>query len=663
MVLHGETLSDPYAWMKNLTRDDPDLLAHLQAENAWTSASLADTTALQETLYAEMRSRIKETDMSVPSRRGRYLYYFRMEEGKQYSVYCRRKLKDGSPEEVLLDENQLAEGKKFFQVGAMALSPSGNFLAYAYDDVGFRQYKLVVKNLRTGKTLATHAERVTSVVFAADNQTLFYTTEHPETKRSNCLFRHKIGQKRHHLIFEEKDEFFRISVGKARSGQFIYLSVSSHTTSTVAFIKAAEPRSEFRLLAERKPMVRYDVEDDGDNFYILHNDGAKDFRLLKVASSAPEQENWQEVLAHRPGTLITGVDVFKDFLVVYEKSGLQTIRVHQFSTGETHFVSFPEPAYHVGPGANHEFDTQVLRLGYQSMVTPSTVYDYDLVSRQFTTLKVQEVKGYDPSLYATERIFATSDDGVTKIPMSVVYRKDKPLYLRPLLLYGYGSYGHGMPVTFSGNRLSLLDRGVVFVIAHVRGGNEYGEGWRESGKMKLKMNTFKDFIACADHLVKIGYTSYARLAIQGGSAGGLLLGAVLNLRPDVCRAALLQVPFVDVINTMLDTSLPLTVAEFEEWGNPQVPDDYAVIREYSPYENIRPSNYPAILCTSSLWDSQVGFWEPAKYVARLREMKTGTNPVLFKIHLEAGGHGGMSGRFDVLKDLALEYAFVLSQIA
>lgn len=659
--LHGERLVDDYFWMRD--RSDPDLIPHLEAENRFTEAYMQDTTALQETLYAEMRSRIKEADESVPARKGRWLYFSRTLEGKQYSEQVRRKDRPGSPEEIFLDVNALAEGTKFFEIGSMAVSPSGNFLAYTHDSKGFRQYTLVVKNLRTGEILATTAERVTSVAWAKDNKTLFYTTEDPTTKRSNQLYRHKVGCKQHHLIFEEKDEYFRIGVGKTRTGAFIYLSIGSHTTATASYIRADKPLSKFKEIMPRKPMVKYDFEDDGKNFYIVTNEDAKDYKLVKAPCRSPGRKNWQEILPHRPGVKIAGVDVFADYLVVYEReNGLTKVRVQKLSTGDVHYVEFPEPLYEVGPGANHEYITDTLRLGYQSMVTPSTTFDYDLQTREQTVLKTQEVKGYEQEGYAFERIYATASDG-TRVPISLVYKKDLVLDgSRPCHLYGYGSYGHTIPGGFSTVRLSLLNRGYIYAIAHIRGGGDLGEGWREDGKLKKKMNTFTDFVSCAAHLITHQYTKAERLTIEGGSAGGLLMGAVLNLNPELFKAAIVKVPFVDVINTMLDETLPLTVAEFEEWGNPKVAADYETIRAYSPYENIAPMNYPAVLVKSALEDSQVGYWEPSKYVARLRETKTDSNPLIFKMMLEAGGHGGHSGRFDALKDAAFDYAFLLKQV-
>lgn len=666
-LLHGETLVDDYAWMKDL--NDPDLLPHLRSENEHADAFMADTADLQERIFQEIKGRMKEDDTSVPVRRGKYLYYSRSEAGKQYTISCRRKVKAPkgmveAPEEILLDVNVLAEGKTYFSLGSTAVSPSGNFMAYSYDDNGYRQYTLVVKNLRTGELLSTRAERVTSVVWAADNRTLFYTTEDAQTKRSNQVYRHKIGTKRHELISEEKNEFFRIGLGKSRSGKYIYLQSGSHTTSTMSRIPADKPRSAFRSMMQRVQNNTYEVDDDGKFFYILTNEDAKDGRLFRTPINRPGRKNWVEILAHRPGVLLEGIDLFADHMVVYEKdNGLKKIRIVEKASGDTHFIDFPEPAYEVSPAANATFEATSLRLGYQSMVTPSSVQEYDMVTRQWTVLKETDIPGYDKSQYVSERLWATANDG-TKVPVSIVYKKGIEKNGKNFLhLYGYGSYGFGMPTTFSAGRLSLLSRGYVFAIAHIRGGNELGETWREDGKLKKKMNTFTDFIACGDFLVAEGFTSHDLMTMEGGSAGGLLMGAVLNLRPNnFVKAALIQVPFVDVINTMLDETLPLTVGEFEEWGNPKVAADYATIRTYSPYENIQRTAYSGILVKSALKDSQVGYWEPAKYTAKMREMKTDGNPLIFKILLEGGGHGGLSGRYDAIKEVAFNYAFMLKMV-
>ncbi|HEY9759944.1 MAG TPA: S9 family peptidase, partial [Oculatellaceae cyanobacterium] len=560
IALHGEQLVDDYAWMRN--REDADLMPHLEAENRYADAFMADTGDQQKALYAEMRGYIKEADSTVPTKRGRYVYYTRTEEGKQYSKRCRRLNKPNAAEEIYLDCDALAEGHDFFAVGPSALSPSGNFLAYTVDTKGFRQYTLVVKNLRTGQIYTDTAERVTSIAWAADNKTLFYTTEDETTKRSNQLYRHVIGQKGHHLVFEEKDELFRVSVANTRNHALIYLNIGSHQTEEWRYIDAKKPRSEFEVILPRKQGIRYSVEDDGHTFYLLTNEDATNFRLVKTPIGKPSKENWEDVIAHNPQIYLHGMDLFAKHLVVYTReNGLGKVRIQDLVTGDVHYVSFPEPVYEVSPGGNAEFEIEALRLNYESLVTPASTFDCDLSTGALTLVKQKEVPGYDPTLYKSERLFATAADG-TLVPISVVYKGDVVHDgSRPLHLYAYGSYGYGMPTDFRPSRLTLLNRGVVFAIAHIRGGNEMGEEWHEKGSMQHKMNTFTDFNSCAEHLLANGYTSSDRLTIEGASAGGLLMGAVLNLRPDLYKAALVGVSFVDVLNTMLDETLPLTVGE------------------------------------------------------------------------------------------------------
>ncbi len=659
---------DFFAWMKQVKEPgdplNPDILDYLQAENAYTAAYMADTAALQATLYAEMRGRMKEVDQSVPFQRGRFFYYTRTRAGDQYELLCRHPVGQSHREEIVLDENELAKGHKFFSIGALAYSPSAHLVAFAVDYTGDRRYKLFVKDLNTGEISQALADRVTSVEWCRDNKTMYYTTEDPVTKRSNQLWRHRLGTSDHVLEHEEKDEFYRIGVSKTRSGKFIYLSSGSHTTSTVSFIKASKPGSKFKLIAPLQAGIEYDVEDDGTNFYILTHDGAKNGRIVRVASSNFAPENWVDVVPHRADVLLKGCDVFKDHLVVYEMDdALPKVRVQKLSTGDVHYVDFPEAVYTTAPNANKVFDTSTLRLSYQSMVTTSEIIDYDLNTRSKTLLKKQEVPNFDPSQYHCERIYATAPDG-TKIPMSIVYKGDLVKDgSRRGHLYGYGSYGICIPASFSFVRLSLLDRGLIYAIAHVRGGTDKGEDWHDQGKMANKMNTFTDFIACGEHLKKEGYVNPDLLGMQGGSAGGLLMGAVSNLAPGLSRVALPQVPFVDVVNTMLDTSLPLTVAEFEEWGNPAVPAEFAVIRAYSPYENIHTADYPAMLVEAAVEDSQVPYWEAAKYVAQMRDRNpNATRPVLLHMKIDGAGHGGASGRFDALKEYAFTYAFLLTEL-
>jgi oligopeptidase B len=663
--LHGDTLVDNYHWMRKsaTTGFDADLIPHLVAENAHHDAFMSDTVDLQAKLFSEMRARIKEADQSVPAKRGRYSYYSRTEEGKQYDKLCRRLNRPASVEEIYLDVDKLAEGHKFFEIAAVAISPSGNFLAYTYDTKGFRQYTLVVKNLRTGEILPDTAERVTSLAWAADNKTIFYTTEDDVSKRADSLFVHKLRQKKHQLVHQEPDELFRLAVSKTRLGKMIYLSSESHTTSETSYISADRPRDKFKLILPRQDEIRYSVdEDELGNFYMVTNDGAKNFRLVKMPVADPRPSNWREIVPHRENVLLKGCELFANHLVVGEKdSGLDKVSIHNLQLGSVHQLTFPESAYVVSASANHEYDASDLRLGYASMVKPSSVLNFDMNTFEMTVLKVQEVPTFKPDLYESERIFATASDG-TQIPMSLVYKKGMVKNGgNPLLLYAYGSYGYGMPTGFSGNRFSLLDRGFIFVIAHIRGGNEMGEHWHDQGKMMQKMNTFTDYISCAEHLIAKKYTNSTLLFGQGGSAGGLLMGAVANLRGTLFNALIAEVPFVDVINTMLDETLPLTVGEFIEWGNPKIKDEYLYMRQYSPYENIEAKDYPALLVRSALYDSQVMYWEPAKFVAKLRELKTDKNPLLFHILLEAGGHGGLSGRFDYLKEIASVQAYLLKR--
>jgi oligopeptidase B len=660
--LHGQQISDDYFWMRN--RKDPDLIPHLVAENAHHDAYMNDTVQLQKELYAEMRARIKESDETVPAQRGNYFYYTRSEEGRQYVKYCRKLNAPEAKEEVYLDVDKLAEDHMFFEIRSMSVSMDGKYLAYAYDTNGFRQYTLVVKNLQTGEILPDTADRVTSLVWANDDKTLFYTVEDETTKRSNRLLKHRLNQKEHTLVYEENDELFRLGVFKTRCNSMLYVTSRSHTTSETRFINADQPDQSFAVILPREDEIRYTVHEDGlGSFYIVTNDNASNFRLIKAPVDQPAAPNWVEIIPNRENVLLESIDLFKNHLVAFEKEGgLGQVVIHDLHSKEVHRVSFPEPCYTVSSSVNHEFFSQNLRLSYASLVSPNSILNYDMNERQLSVLKTTEIPGYSVNDYHSERIFATASDG-TKIPIALVYKKGLIKDSKnPVLLYAYGSYGAGMPTAFSANRLSLLDRGFVFAIAHVRGGNEMGEHWHEQGKMRQKMNTFTDFIACSEHLVEEKYTQASLLTIQGGSAGGLLIGAVVNLRPDLFRASVMEVPFVDVINTMLDENLPLTVGEFVEWGNPKIKEDYEYMRTYSPYENIERKAYPAILVKSALYDSQVMYWEPSKFVARLRELKTDRNPLIFHILLEAGGHTGLSGRFDYLREIAAVQAFLLKQV-
>jgi oligopeptidase B len=659
--IHGEVRVDDYFWLRE--RGDPDVRAYLEAENAWTDAGMARSEAFQSALYAEMLGRIQETDQNVPYRKAGFLYYSRTEQGKQYAIHCRRRGSLEAEEQVTLDVNRLAEGNAFMSLGAYEVSDDANLLAYATDDSGFRQYTLFVRDLRTGEVVETVAEKVGSVAWAADDRTLFYTVEEESTKRQYRLFRHRVGSAVHELVLEEKDPAFNLGVYRTRSGRYLVLGASSLTTSEARFLEASEPLGEWRLVAPRVPEQEYDVEHHGDVFYLRVNDTGRNFRLVKAPVTSPGRERWEEVLAHRDEVMLEGVDAFEHHLVLLEREGgLPQLSVTDLRTGATHRIAFPEAAYTAWPEANPEFDTRTFRFGYQSLVTPPSVFDYDMDARTTTLLKEQPVRGgYDRTRYETERVFAEAPDGVL-VPLSIVYRKGLAKDgSAPIFLSGYGSYGFPLPVTFSSNRVSLLDRGVVVALAHVRGGGEMGKGWHDDGRMMKKKNTFTDFIAAAERLLAGKYGSRERLVIEGASAGGLLMGVVTNLRPDLWKAVVSKVPFVDVLNSMLDETLPLTVGEFEEWGNPKEEPAYEYMKSYCPYTNLERKAYPAILVKTSMNDSQVMYWEPAKYVAKLRTLKTDRNPLLLKTNL-AAGHGGASGRYDYLREVAFDYAFVLGQM-
>lgn len=688
-VIHGDRRLDDYAWLRD--KEDPRVLAYLHQENAYTDEFLRSTEGLQEQLYGEMLGRILQTDLSVPTRLRGYFYYSRTEEGKQYSIYCRRpevaelpadrglSFPAETPEELLLDLNVLAEGHSFLGLGCFEVSDDNQRLAYATDTTGYRQYALEIKELNTKESLPYRVPRVTSVAWSADNQVIFYVVEDQTTKRSHRLYRHLMGteQSADFLVYEEKDERFRIDVERSRSGAFLFLVSTSHTTSEVHFLRADTPFGEFRIVAVREDEHEYSVDHHPGNspdpaggvFFIRTNSNGRTFRLMTAPTSDPARARWHEVVPNRPGVMLSSMACFRKHLILCEREdGLPYLRIVDLTREASsalvasHRIDFAEPAYNAAFGANPEFDTEYLRFSYESLVTPRSVYDYEIKSGNRILRKQQPVLGgYDAACYGSERLHAVAADGA-RIPLSVVYRHST---LRdgsaPLLLYAYGSYGISMPVTFSANRLSLLDRGVIFVVAHIRGGGELGKPWHDMGRMHHKMNTFTDFISAAEHLIQQGYTSKEKLTIEGGSAGGLLMGAVANLRPELFRMVISHVPFVDVLNTMLDASLPLTVGEYEEWGDPRVESDYFYMKQYCPYTNLESKDYPIMLVKTGLNDSQVMFWESAKYVAKLRALKTDRNPLLFKVNLGAG-HGGASGRYDYLREIALDYAFLLTQM-
>jgi oligopeptidase B len=659
-VVHGDKRVDDYYWLRE--KSNPDVRAYLEAENAYADAVMKPTEAFQQALYKEMLARIKETDLSVPYRKGEYFYYARTEEGKQYPIYCRKKGSVEGKEEVILDLNQLATDKEFLGLDAFAVSDDGNLLAYSTDTTGFRVYTLFVKDLRTGEVLADRAEDVGEVAWAADNKTLFYTTK-DAAKRSYRLWRHKLGPTKDDLLFEEKEEMFSVGVLRSRSRAYLFMTTASLTTSEVSYLPADQPQGEWKLIEPRQAGHEYYADHHGERFYIRSNATGRNFALLSAPASDPKRGNWKEVIPHRPEVMLRDMDFFRDYYVLLEReNGLPQLRVTDFATGKWRNIPFPEPAYNASPDENHEFEATGYRYAYQSLVTPKSVFEYDFAKGESKLLKETPVLGgFDRKNYESERIFVTAADGA-RIPVSLVYRKGwKRDGSHPLYLYGYGAYGYSLPVNFGSNRVSLLDRGFAYAIAHIRGGGEMGKPWHDAGRMMNKKHTFTDFIAVAEHMVKEKYTSSDRLIIEGGSAGGLLMGAVTNMRPDLFKAVVSKVPFVDVINTMLDDSLPLTVGEFEEWGNPDKRDEYEYMKTYCPYSNLAAKNYPSMLVRTSFNDSQVMYWEPAKYVARMRTLKTDKNPLLFKT-LMVAGHGGRSGRYDYLHDVAFDYAFMLGQV-
>jgi oligopeptidase B len=661
ITIHGDERVDDYGWLREKT--SPETIAYLEAENAYADALTKPQEALQKQLYDEMLGRIKQTDVNVPYRKNGYFYYARTVEGKQYPIHARKKGSLEAEEEILLDVNKLAEGKKFMSVGVMQVSDDTNLLAFTTDDNGYRQYKLHVKDLRTGKVTENLAEKVGAVEWAKDNKTLFYTVENA-AKRQSRVFRRVAGEEPE-LIFDEKDELYDVFIERSLDGDVIFIVSDSKTTNEARVIDAAKPKVAPVVMIPRKTDHKYYPDHRGDRFYFLTNDAGINYRIVTAPVLNYAQKNWTELVPYRKPVRIEGFTLFKNHMVVrLREGGLQHLEIYDLreTPAKSHRVSFPEPAYAAFGSANAEFDTNVYRYTYQSFITPSSVYDYNLDTREAKLLKRTEVLGgYDPARYKVERFFVTARDGA-KVPVSMVYRKDlDPKAKNPLLLYAYGSYGSSQSATFSSNRFSLVDRGVIYALANIRGGGEMGKEWHEQGRMMTKMNTFTDFIDVGDYLVKEGYTSKEKLAISGGSAGGLLMGAVVNMRPDLFKAVLAYVPFVDVINTMSDPTIPLTTQEYIEWGNPNVKDEYFYIKQYDPYMNVGKKKYPAMLVRTSLNDSQVGYWEAAKWVARLRANKTDENVLLLRVNMGAG-HGGASGRYDQLKDLAADYAWLLGQL-
>jgi len=657
----GEKRIDNYFWLRD--RTNPETIKYLEAENDYTKAAMKHTEALQAKLYSEMLGRIQQTDLSVPTKRDYYFYYTRTEEGKQYSIYCRKHGIDGK-EEVLLDGNKMAEGKKYFRIGNFVASPNHRLLAYSVDYEGDEAYTIHVKDLKTRKLLADAIPNTYySLEWANDNETFFYTVL-DSAKRPFKVYRHTLGVKKNTLVCHETDERFTVELEKTRSRAYIVINIGSSLTSEVRYIKADRAKGKFVTLLPRVQETEYDVTHHGDSWFIRTNDGAKTFRLIEAPVQDPSRANWREVIAARPEATIESVTAFKDDLVTEERDrGLIKIRIQNFSTGDVHYVDFTEPVYTASLGANADYDTKILRFNYTSLVTPNSVFDYNMDTRERELKKQQPVLGgYDPAKYQSERIYATAPDGV-KVPISLVYKQGLVQNGKaPMLLYGYGAYGISMDPTFSSDRLSLLDRGFVYAIAHIRGGADLGKPWHEDGRILKKRNTFNDFIACAEHLIAERYTSANRLAIMGGSAGGLLMGAVTSMRPDLFAVVVAKVPFVDALNTMLDASLPLTVGEYEEWGNPNEKQFYDYIKSYAPYENVGAKEYPTMLITAGLNDPRVSYWEPAKWAAKLRAMKKDHHLLLLKTNM-GSGHFGSSGRYEYIKETAFDYAFILDALA
>ncbi|MGV4442122.1 S9 family peptidase [Ornithobacterium rhinotracheale] len=663
--IHGERVNDPYFWMNayfKKTEDSPAVLAHLEQENIYAEEMMADTKNLQDQLFVEMRSRIKEKDESVPTFINGYYYYTRTEEGKQYYKFCRKKASLDAPEEILLDVDEMAEGKAYFNAKGFSISPNNELLAFGVDEVSRRQYKIFIKDLKTGKIYDEGIQNTSgSSVWANDNQTIFYTENNTETLLSEKIKRHQLGTQASEdvCVYHEQDPTNYIGVYKSKNRDYILIYSSATTSSEERFIKASEPFSEFQVFQKRRKDVLYSVVPLEDRFLIRTNDQAENFKLMQCPLDKTTVEHWKEIIPHRSDVLLESVEEFKDFLVITERfNGLTRLVIQNRKTKEEKLVSFDDPTYVVYPSGNEEYNSQELRFVYNSMVTPPSVYDENMVTGERKLLKQQEVLGdFNKDLYTSERLFATAQDG-TKIPISVVYKKDTPRNENtPLLLYGYGSYGYSLDASFSTTRLSLLNRGFVFAIAHVRGGEEMGRAWYENGKLLKKKNTFNDFIDCAKFLIQENYTSPAHLYAEGGSAGGLLMGAIANQASELWNGIIAQVPFVDVINTMLDETIPLTTNEYDEWGNPNNEEFYHYMKSYSPYENIKAQKYPNMLITTGLHDSQVQYFEPAKWAAKLRDFNQGESKILFKTEMDFG-HGGASGRFDYLKETAFEFAFL-----
>ena len=664
--IHGDRVNDPYYWMYDYFGQGPDssnVIAYLEAENAYLDTVMSGTAGLQQKLYDEMRGRIKETDESVPTFRNGYYYYTRTEEGKEYYKYCRKKGSLDAPEEILFDVDAMAEGYAYYGFGGVSVSPDNKIAAYYVDTVSRRQYTIYFKDLETGKLIGESISNTSGGTWANDSKTIFYTQKNPVTLLPEKIMRHELGTpiSSDALVYHEKDNTNYIGTFRSKNQKYIFLYSGGTLSAEYRYISADEPKAEFKVFQPRMKDVLYDVTALDDRFLITTNKDAINFKVMSCPLDKTGVENWTDYIPHREDVLVEGIDEFKDYLVVEERQeGLLKIRVRKLADNSEHYIDFGEATYTAYTSGNPEYDTNVVRYGYTSLTTPSSTYDYDMVSQEKTLLKQREVLGgFNPADYQSERLYATAKDG-TRIPISLVYKKGIKLDGKaPLYLYGYGSYGSSMDPGFSSNRLSLLNRGFVYAIAHIRGGQEMGRQWYEDGKMMKKINTFTDFIDCAEYLVAQKYTSPKHLYASGGSAGGLLVGAVVNMRPDLWNGVVADVPFVDVINTMLDEDIPLTTGEYDEWGNPNSEEAYWYMKSYSPYENVEAKDYPNMLVTTGLHDSQVQYFEPAKWVAKLRDRKTDNNILILKTNMDAG-HGGASGRFDYLNELAQEYAFLFT---
>lgn len=658
---HGDVREDNYFWLRE--RENPEVIAYLNAENAYTDTMMMHTKGFQKDLFEEIKGRIKQTDLSVPYKRDDYYYYTRVVEGKEYPIYCRKKGSLDAPEEIMIDVNAMAEGHKYSSVGGIDISSGQDIVSFAQDTMGRRFYTLRFKNLSTGEILPEEIANVTgNVAWANDNKTIFYSKQDAVTLRSYRIFRHELGThpSADKLVYEEKDVTFSCYVFKTKSKKYIMIASNQSLSSEYRFLDAETPTGTFAVLQPRERDHEYDVDHFQDSFYIRTNMSARNFRLMKTPVSRTAKKNWTEVIPHRDDVLLQGFEIFKDHLVVVErKDGLIQMRIRPWSGAEEHYLDFGEPAYLAYVSTNYEFDTPLLRYGYTSLTTPNSVFDYNMTTKEKNLLKQEEVLGgFNREDYVTERISAPARDG-KMVPISIVYRKGTTNNgTNPLLLYGYGSYGASRDATFSAARLSLLNRGFIYAIAHIRGGQELGRAWYDDGKLLKKKNTFTDFIDCAEELIKLRYTSPEHLYAQGGSAGGLLIGAVINMRPDLFKGVIADVPWVDVVTTMLDESIPLTTSEYDEWGNPNDKKYYEYMLSYSPYDNVEAKAYPNILITTSLFDSQVQYFEPAKWTAKLRTMKTDNNLLLLKTEMVAG-HGGVSGRYKQYEDIAFKYAYLL----